>query len=176
MTVTYDIPKSCGPSAWLFSWSSDIPNPTFHLFRNGIDQGFTKGFSWFVASAHGELVTIEVFDDATSIPGVRTVSARVLIAWDASAGADRYRIEELIAAAWVPRTVIRDNGDTRYTWPTAPLDDGPGYQFRVVPIGADDNEGAPVVTAFEVIRPPDPPVGAFTYDSGTGLLTVSLGS
>jgi len=168
-------PEQLDGRTWRLSWSYTGSADTFYLWLNG-ELAATTALQWFdVSGDPGEPLVVEVFDDSTESPSP-TYPSRMRLGWFASTGApaaSSYRIDQYIAAAWVKRAAIPEDGRGFYQWVTRSLDDDTSHQFRIVPVAANGNEGTPVSFTALMVRHPDEPDVAIAYSSSTRKLTIS---
>lgn len=69
-------------------------------------------------------------------------------------------------------TIPARDGVWEYSYTTQRLDDLADYEWRVVPIDSLGNEGTPLALSAEtIVRTPDSPDWAFTFDEGTDKVT-----
>ena len=175
MSVTMKPPRRTGPKAWRLRWSSTESDPTYRVFRDGVLVLTTPLEQMTATVEAGETPVFEVFDDTTSQPQA-AFGGRLTLAWYGAAAVDHYRVEEYVGAAWTLRDKIRDTGHGsgwQVRWTTRWLEDATTHQFRIVAIG--DNGNATTVSTWSavMVRHPNPPVVGFSYDSGTGKVTLS---
>jgi hypothetical protein len=114
---------------------------------------------------------IEVLD-TTDAPA-EAYPGEVLLQWYAVADAVRYTVQQWVVDEWVDKRVVISTGVEVFNYLTDWLDDQTEYQFRVVPVSADNIEGQPLEFTFTVIRRPDAPDTECEYDAGTQRVTVS---
>lgn len=162
-----------GPGAWLVRWTSDLTDPIYRVFRDGSELYRTLN-NWAVFTlAAGESALIEVLDNAAEMPQT-AITPRVHLAWDSVAGAKRYRVERLVDAAWALVKEIEDDGQARFQYDTPPLADAAtDHQLRVTTIGDNDNEATATAVNVTMIRHPDPPTNAMSFDDVTKTITVA---
>ena len=172
MAVTINAPEQVAARTWRVSWSSSLPTPTFWVYRDGELATITQQTSILLFAEAGESVVIDVVDDEDDVLPV-VFPGRATLSWTAVANAAGYRVEEYIGAAWVVRTTVYDRGEACFTWSSRCLEDGATHQFRVVPVGANGNDGTPLTFSLLMARHPDVPDVDWSYDDGTGVATIS---
>lgn len=170
MAVTIDSVIRVGRHSWRVGWSSDPAGAVFRVFRNGRALGVTRATSMVFTSRPGSWPVIEVLDSADAPR--RTAEPEAIVQWEAVAGAAGYRVEQLIDAVWVGLTTVDDDGSATYRVTTNPLEDATEYQFRVIPLGADGNEGTPAAITVEAVRHPDPPHVGYAFDDSMKTVTI----
>src|SRR5688572_25678159 len=107
--VTFSEPIRVGPRTWRLSWSSDLVDPTFRVYRDGVLIATTRAASITVTVPDGQSPTFEVLDDADTAAAAG-YPGQALLFWQRTSGADKYRVEELVGAVWTPRGVVQDFG------------------------------------------------------------------
>lgn len=168
MTVTINTPELVGLSTFRLSWSSDQPAPvTYRIFRDGTLITTTPEEEFNFSIEPGEQPLIEILDDGTTSPSLAFPS-RFTLSWRSVVGAASYRIEELIGVSFVTRQVVTDDGRKWNEWDSRPLEDDQLHEFRITPIGDNGNNGTPVTFQIKMVRHPDPPPVAYSYDQATG--------
>lgn len=166
---------SLGGGAWRITWTSDLVDPTFYVYRDGQLLGTTRAAEWVVRLAAGDRPVFEILDsdDDTAPTATRGFPGFVTLGWYASTGSDRYLIQELVGVDWTTRRTIHDRGQGYFRWKSRFLEDVTTHQFRVVPIGTNENTGTAAAFSVLMVRHPDAPEVEITYSSGTGKLTIS---
>ena len=171
MTVTINTPIPLTATSWLISWSSDLENPTFYIYRDGVLISTTTETSITIIVATGETPVIEVLDEAgtpaTAFPG------NVMLCWYPREATDYYRIDESVSAVWTERAKVYDEGQAFFIWYTRWLEDSTLHQFRIVPVGTNGNEGTATEVSQLMVRHPDPPAQNFGYSAITRKITIS---
>lgn len=122
--------------------------------------------------AAGEQIVIEVLDNGATAPQL-AFPGRVTLGWSEVEGAYSYRVEEYVGAAWTARQTVRDLGQSYFSWVSRFLEDATSHQFRVITIGTNGVEGEAKAFTFLMVRHPDIPDVAITYDEGTQRVTVT---
>ncbi len=177
MAVTLNPPELLSrgvEDTYRFTWSSDLPTPTFYIYRDGValTPGGTTETELIVPVLSGESAIIEVLDDAGALPE-RVFSGRATLGWHPSTGAEKYRVEEYVASVWVLRQTVFETGRGWYTWQSEVLADSSAHQFRAVPVGGNGVDGMPIAFDLYMVRHPDPAEAVQSYSPGTGELTFS---
>lgn len=176
MTVTFTETTVVDPLSVKLKFTSDASTPvTFRVFVMGLQATeFTSsdGAGEFLLHvADGQQPYVQVIDDAVSkadyaYPGQMTLF------WYAVSGAVSYRIDEYVSSVWTERFSVIDQGQGAFTYLTRWLSDATAYQWRVMPIGENGNDGTALTYSFTTVRHPDVPSVSYAVDSG-GNLTVS---
>ena len=168
MAITSISIESLGEFTWLVSWTADGSGP-FYLWVNGTLAEVTYATSALIPAQDGDSVLVDVLD--TTAQPADTFPSRLTLGWYAVAGAQRYRIEEYVGAAWTARAKVRDDGLGYFTWRSRVLEDGETHQFRIIPEGNVD--GTAVSFSALMVRHPDAPDPSYSYAEGTRQVTVS---
>ncbi len=165
-----------GPNSYRATAATDVDPPLFYwYFNGGLVAAGNLPFHDFTL-AFGEPGRIDVFDSPTDIPPI-SFPSRARLEWENLLDAKKFRIyarapevpgfDEFTQRAMLPAT---RRGSM--SWPSPVLSAGVLFEFRVVPIAADGNEGAARMFSIPMVREPDPPVATFEYDPDTGIDTV----
>lgn len=173
MAVTFATPRVTALGGWVALWTSDLDDPTYRVYVNGVYQATTKANTWTLAVQETESITIEVFDDEVTRPQI-AVRAPVVMTWQSVAGTSKYRVEQLIDSVWtIVKEVKSDDPNLRYVSP--PLADSvTEHELRVTSVGTNENESSPVAVSVINRRHPDPPEDTtFAYDPGDNTVTIS---
>ena len=161
MTVTMNPPETLDSRTVLLSWSSDQASPTYTVYRDGELHCTTTVAELVLHLEPGETAHIEVVDDAAAARPA--FPARLTVTWWAVAAADRYLVRELVSGAWTDRASVAEDGRGFYRWRTRVLEDSQTHQFRVVAVGADDNESTAASLTVLMVRHPTPVSIAVSY-------------
>ena len=170
MTVALVSKDLEGTGLWRITWTSDAQ--PVRIYRDGRLVDTTRANTRLFQIPAGEYATIELLDadDTASAVGA---SRRIIMQWDREEGADHYRVEQYVDAAWVLRRTFQQTDQAQYTWRSHVLEDSTEHTFRVVPIGENQNEGDVALAVVTMVREPDSPNIAHGYDSGTGVVTIT---
>lgn len=172
MSVTISSAVRVDSRTWRLAWSSDLEDPVFYVWRDGRLVASTPDTSMLFTAAVGESLLVEVLDDSTASP-LAAWPSRARLEWRGAAGAERYRVEEYVSGEWTARDYVRDRGEGWFSWESRVLEDSASHQFRVTPVGANGNDGAPRTFTLLMVRVPDVPDVDFAYDSDSRKVTVS---
>ena len=165
--------ETVGAYSTRYTWSGTAP---YDVYLNGdlyLDQ---TSATTAVIQYPGETVpyAIEVRDATDSgLPESVKFSPNLRLQWRGQAGTDYYKIETYTGGEWVTQQIAKENGAGYYSFVTVAQGDATSPQWRVVPVDARKYEGDPVSFTQYIVRNPEPPAVAFSYDAGTGDLTVS---
>lgn len=172
--ITLLTKQQLGPQMWELTWASDLGGtPTFYVYRDGILALSTTRTSHRFQVFEGEILQIEVLDDANTLPA--TVYPRnVLLQWEPVANSAKYLVQQWDGAAWDTIRTVLATGRAVMSHSTAKLTDGTQYKFRVVPVGTNGVNGTAREWTIDVVGRPDAPVASGVYDSGTGLVTFTV--
>jgi len=103
--------------------------------------------------------------------------ARRTLWWVASTDLDvgHYRVEQQREAeGWLEIGQVSASGSWAYQLLTPRLDDKTTYSWRLIPVDQAGNDGAALSLGSEfVVRSPDAPNLAISYDAGTAKVTLS---
>lgn len=170
--VTLNPPQKLDSRSWLVSWSSDLGDPTFYVYQDGLSINETKQTEQVFTVDAGESLIIEVLDDPDAVP-ITAFPGRLTLNWRTSAATDYYRIEEYIEAAWILRAKVKDSGGGYFKWKTRFLEDSATHQFRIIPVGTNGNQGTAKVFSCLMVRHPDLPNVGYEYSDDTHKVTVT---
>lgn len=162
MTVLLNNPQSLDGQTFRLSWSSDLEDPVFHIYQDGLLIDITEATTYDFSIVVGETLVVEILD--TDDAPAQAFPGRVLLGWYPVSGAASYRVDEYVGGSWVERATINDSSRGFYTYRSRFLEDSVLHQFRIVPIGI--NEGDPEELSIFLARHPDPPAQNFSYTSG----------
>lgn len=146
----------------------------YSIYREGklIDQITCTGVgSVPLTIGVGESPYVEVFVTGERLP-VKAYPGHVDLNWLGVGGAKSYRIQILEGVVWRTVGTVLDNGLNAFTYHTDWLADSITHQFRMIPVDAANNLGTELEHDFLMVRHPDVPSVSYTYDSGTGKITV----
>jgi hypothetical protein len=180
MRIT-DVVKLDNSGAWTYTWEGTAP---FAVYRKGrlvppdtfedVDPGYTTNETTrtFTDGTAYEPPQIEVLDSTDSYdPDNLLYPAYLVLQWHEGAGAEQYRIDRYIDAAWTTLQYVAAGTAGYYTYETPALVDGTAYQYRIVPITAAGDELTPIVYTATMVTLPEPP--AVTMTVAAGVITVA---
>jgi hypothetical protein len=171
MAITSVTQTIIGPNMVRVTWASDDPTPLFRIWRDGLLVATTTATYMDFYLEAGENMVLDVYDD-TTVPSA-AFPGRMVLFWYHVAGAEKYRIEEYIAAAWVAQRTILDDGKGSFTYTTRFLEDGQYHKFRVVPVGTNGNDGLPIERRMLVVRHPSVPEVSYSYSAVNYKVTIA---
>ena len=171
MAVTMAEPQRLDRGAWRFSWSSDLPDPTFRVTCNGQLLDTTAATSLVLHAEAGETLLVEVRDDEGD--PAEAWPSRFTLVWYRVDGAAAYRVDELVGASWIQRAQVADDGRTSFRWRTRPLEDCAVHHFRIVPLGENGNEGSALALSLFMVHHPDPPQVSYAYNASNRKVTLT---
>ena len=172
MTVTISAPDWLDDQTCVISWTSTISGATFYVYRDREFVTATGAASQQFRVVPGEYLLLDVFDSSSTVPGYAR-AGRVYLCWYASAAASSYLVQEYVAAAWVDRQTIPDNGEGFFRFLTRYLEDGSDTSFQVLAIDAADNQATATPFAVVQVRHPEIPDVSYAYASGTAVVTIT---
>lgn len=176
MTVTYEDPAQIDELTFRLRFTSDRDAPVrFRIYDEGvlavtIDSDDGSG-EYVRTVMPGDSPFIEVIDREDQAAALAFPSFMTL-AWLASDGAVSYRVDELVDSVWTQRAMLTA-GPPSFTWLTRRLEDCTVHFFRVVPVDGAGNDGDALELSALMVRIPDVPDVAITYDPDTQTLTVA---
>jgi len=169
--VTLQPPKRVGLKSWKITFSSDLPEPIFYIYIDGILAAETEQTEYILSAEVGTSFVVEVLDDANEQP-MQVFPGRLRLFWFYVADTKYYRIDEYVASVWVSRKRMpQQNGYLQFE--SRFLEDGQTHTFRVVPVGENGNEGTAKQFQVLLVRFPDKPSVDYSYDEGTKHLTIT---
>lgn len=171
MTVSVDEPVQVGSNAWELSWSSDVSEPLYRVYRNGKLVMQTRRSSVRFAMPVGECHMIEILDDVTEV-AKKFGRPFARLGWNATAGATHYIIEQYVGGEWTLVAIVQETGKQRWHTYISALADDTTHQFRVTAV-SKVGAGTPTAVSYKLVRAPDPPYVDTSYDSGTGNVTIA---
>ncbi len=173
MAVTYSSIVQISATQWRLVFESDLGGtPTFYIYADGILIDSTTRTWREVGVEAGEQIQFEVLDDVNATP-VTAYPGRLFMTWVPVANDQSYRVEEFVSAAWVVRTTIQVGVETYFSFTSRYLEDVTTHQFRVIPVGTNEEDGSARPFTALMVRRPDRAEMALTYASGTAKVTVS---
>jgi len=166
--------------------TTSLSSPVYyHWYRDGAHVGTTiDDPSYTFCVLPGEQAHIECvdtndadYDPVAGAPSDEAPATRTLF-WCRSLGTDvdHYRVEQQADGGdWtLLATIPHDDTQWSYQYQTPRLTDLTAYAWRVVPVDQSGNQGtALALDAEDVVRTPDAPAFAATWDDGTQLVTFS---
>ena len=170
--VTIESLTKIGLYSWLLKYSSDLEDPWFYIYLDGILIAETPQNQYNIAINMDEGSVIEVLDDPDALP-MQIFPGKVRLGWFFVAGTNYYRIDEYINSAWVQRYRMPENNGY-LLWQSRFLEDGQTHIFRVVPVGTNGNEGTARQFAVLMCRRPDVPDVIYTYANADYKVTGEL--
>ena len=171
MTVTVNTPLRIDGQTWQLSWSSNLSDPVYRIFQDGLLVNTTQAETQIFSLSPGETLKVEILDDASE--PAQGFPGRFLMTWYGGSDTDHYRIDEYISGAWTQQTTIPESGKGFYSYKTRFLEDITEHRFRVMPVGVNGNDGAALEMKMFMVREPDPPDVTYTYSSVTGRVTIA---
>lgn len=178
MTVTFTKAQKVDALVWEWEWTSNLTNPTYYLYGNGVLIGETTHPQAMLTLSPNESFQFEVLDDPDAVPAFAYPS-RAFLQWylDEDDPAERYDIDEYVGGQWVsstPPSIKPGFGQTYFQYQTRVLEDQTTHIFRVTPVAADERAGVPVIYTFFIVRLPDPPTVSYSYSASSGDVTMTV--
>lgn len=168
MSVTITAIDRLDDAFYLVSFSSTLPAPVFYIFVDGVLSSTQAGGS-YVAPAGA---VVEVLDDPATA-AQPAFPAVLVLGWVDDADAAAYRIEQKIGGLWTAVVTRHNTGEPWQSYATGPLEDGSTQEWRIIPLDAAGNDGSGASFVSLMVRYPDVPDVAYSYDNGTGTVTVA---
>lgn len=175
--TTLSPPTKVTYGVWKYEWTGTAPYRVYAYDRYDFILDDTEEESLFLTSENNiEPPAIEVFDstETDSTPQGEQYEARFIIQWRGYQYADYYTIEkETAPSTWSAVQYYTEDGRGYYRFEsTIESTDYVEPAYRVI---MTDKAGATSTTEFSyyMVRNPDPPELTYTYNAGTGLLTVA---
>ena len=159
-----------GVRDWLLRYSSDQPDPLYRIYSHGKRIAATTHDPHHVMVDSFDTADFEIRDD--DLPPAYSVPYRGTIWWYGNPLVAHYLIEQWIASAWVQVAEVFETGEPVYRWQTAVLPNNEESQFKVRAFDHAGNESAPLLLSKYVVRKPAKTEWSWSYDSGTGQVTV----
>jgi len=169
--VTLQAPVRIGSKSWQINFSSGLSDPRFYIYVDGELVAETKQTSYVIAREPGTSFMVEVLDSSSDLP-LQVFPGNLRLCWYKVENAEEYRVDEYVGAAWVSRKRYRGtNGYLQFE--SRFLEDGQNHTFRIVPIGADGNEGTAKQFQILMVRHPDVPDVGYEYHKATNKVDIT---
>jgi len=169
--ITLEPPIRTGTRSCLLRYSSDLDEPVFYIYLDGVLVAETSQAEYAIAVNPGESYVIEILDDPDAQP-MQVFPGKVRLNWFYVEDTEYYRIDEYVDSAWVERARMPENNGY-LTWESRFLEDGQSHTFRVVPVGVNGNEGTARQFAVLMVRHPDVPDVSFGYSQTNRTITIT---
>ena len=164
-----------GANAWRYAWSGTAP---FTVYRGGLamlqDSDDTElVVQWLDGAPHVEPPPIEVIDSTQTEADVQQALyvPNITLQFRGAPTNLYYKVEFYYGGDWIQAAVINETGAGYYTMVSAGLPPDT-YQFRVTPYDMSGTAGEPLQYSVFHVTNPAPPELTYTYNAGTGLVTV----
>ncbi len=175
--TTLSPPTKTAYGIWRYDWTGTGP---YRVYSYGlyqfIEEETDDEFIYLSSTGNIEPPAIEVFDstETDDIPQGEQYQSRFIIQWRGYQYADYYTIQkETAPSTWTDVQTYIEDGRGYYKFQsTIESSDYTEPSYRVI---LTDKAGATSTTEFSyyVARNPDPPELTYTYNAGTGLLTIA---
>lgn len=154
-----------GPTRFLFSFASDLTDPTFYIYINGEFVTETNETEYEVTAPLNTQFQFEVFDDEDDVP-TEFFPGTLTLRWDGTPDSTQFRVDEYVDSAWAAKRVVIADDRRVFHYDSELLDDSTTHQFRVVPIDTQGRSGTILEFEAEMCRYPDTPSQAITITGG----------
>lgn len=177
MSTTLSPPVKLAYGVWRYDWTGTAPFRVFDYGTYSFQIEATDETSYFVTSDNNiEPPPIEVFDstETASVAVGETYPASIVIQWRGYSYADYYDVQKEVSPSTF-ETVYREpeTGAGYYRYISQKeMEDVETVTYRVI-VYDKSGESVNVDTTQIVIRNPSPPELTYTYNAGTGLLTIA---
>lgn len=170
MTVTMNEPVTIAPGVARFSWTSDLVDPTFHVWRDGVQIDTMKSNHKTLRIGLGEV--IDVLDD-DDVPAT-AAKGDVELSWQAVPDAVQYTVErETSPSVWTPEATVLDDGGVAFAHTARDVPSSTDTDFRVTAVDGAGNVSTAATRTVKVKKHPDTPDVTYSYDEGTNDLTIA---
>ncbi len=164
-----------GGHTWYLEWTSNTaPDGPFYVYIDGLLSETTYSPFRTFSLDDDEHIQIEILDSLSTTPTF-SYPGRLVLSWDAPAKETiSYLVQQYVDSAWTDITTVTPVlNQTYFEYETAILDDVTTHQFRVIPIGVNNEQGTSRDFTVLMVRIPDQPDVAITYSQITGLATIA---
>jgi len=162
LPITY---TQTGPTRFVFSYDSDLDDPTFYIYVNGDFVTETQETSYEITAPLNTQFQFDVLDDADALPE-EFFPGTITLRWDGTPDSTSYRAEEYVDSAWVAKRVVIHDDRRLFHYDSELLDDSTVHRFRVVPIDTQGRNGTTLEFEAEMCRFPDTPSQAISITGG----------
>jgi hypothetical protein len=166
-----------GARAWRYTYTGTA-DFTVYMFGAIVYQGANTTFvaEWPYDSAdhQNEPPQIEVIDSTQTAAALSQTlyPYLVTIQFRGQTTNSYYLAEVYDGADWIGNTKVIEDGSGYYTITVPGETPASDYQFRITPYDVEGNAGDPLLFSVFHHTAPDPPQLSYTYDAGTGLVTI----
>lgn len=154
-----------GPTRFVFTYESDIDDPTFYIYINGDFVTETNETSYEVTAPLNTQFQFDVLDNPDELPE-EFFPGTITLLWNGTPDTVSYRVDEYVDSTWVAKRVVIHDDKRLFHYDSELLDDSTVHRFRVVPIDAQGRSGTALEFEAEMCRFPDSPSQAISIDSG----------
>ena len=173
--ITLNTPQYIGSNQIRITWSSNLPSPMYYVYIDGVLVTTTLITEYVFFGNPDTNYFIEVFDTSPHI-ATKVLKSNATICWFPVDGAEEYEVAEKVNGTWETIAYVSEIGMPVYSALSRSLEDSTYHQFRVRPIKNRSHFGDPLLYSFYIVRFPDAPDVAFSYDAPTRILTISEAS
>ena len=164
MSVSITAQTQISANTWALSWSSDLADPVFFVYQNGVLKQATRATSGQFRVTSNDQLLVEILDDPSQSPTFVYPGVSIL-SWYQTPATTSYKIEQWNGSSWIQIDSVPDLGNWVLQWTSPFLPDCQAFQFRVTPIGKNGNPGTPQIFSGFMVRIPDAPTPIFTLNT-----------
>jgi hypothetical protein len=144
------------------------------LFADPVSGHTTNEEYWYFNGDAYEPDAAELRDaDSTGTAESVLYPPYLILQWRGDDDAESYLIQQYVDSAWSDIANVAEDNKGYYQYQTVALTDATTHQWRVLPVDHYGNEGTPVQFDMFLVRNPDTPSYAVTWDAGTNEIVVS---
>lgn len=178
MTVTITNISQASGSSFMVSYSSNLTPPvTFDVWLCGVNIQTTTSPTGtgqvLITVAANSSPYLEIIDNGDiphpAYPGTVTLN------WRRLANAASYNVQQYVSSSWSTLQTQPETGLGNGIYLTSWLPDNTQQKFQVVPVDAQGVAGTPISYTINVVHHPDVPAASYSYSSGTGEVTITIG-
>lgn len=164
-----------GEDVFELAWSSDQvisdSNP-YRVYQDGVLVSTQTTNTITVNAPTGQIPVFEILDDVAAVPQPG-FPAYVYLSWELDLDAVFYLIEKFNGAWEEQATIAADLTRSFQSWQSPSQTDLSTTQWRVTGIDAAGNLGTPTTYSVLMVRHPDTPTVAMSFNSGPRTVTIA---
>lgn len=170
MAITITEYKQIGPNLWRIKWTSGLPTPVFAAWYRGEELIITDSEVTFQAK-DSEIPVVEITDDGAEVVQQRFSGRIELQIYDRAA--ITYEVQRFNGASFVVVDRLANDGSGYYRWTSPWHDDLSSQRYRIAGLDSIGNATAATDVTIVLVRPPEPPRVAYSFNSGPGTVTIT---